>query len=176
MQIHTIQDLIYEIRGQKVMLDFDLASLYGTDTRTLKQAVRRNRKRFPKDFMFQLSIKEWKEVITNCDNLTDRVKFSPVASYAFTEHGVIMAASILRTKRAHNMSIMVVRAFVSLKQFALNYKDLSNEIKELKRTAGGHAIKLNVLFAALKKLLAKKVTQKTWEDRALIGFKTGNSN
>lgn len=87
MQLKKIQSIIYEIRGQKVMLDFDLARLYGTETRSLKQAVKRNRLRFPKDFMFILTKKEWQEVITNCDNLDDSIKYSPSLPFAFTEHG-----------------------------------------------------------------------------------------
>ncbi len=77
MQVTIIQQKIYEIRGQKVMLDFDLAMLYETETRTLKQSIRRNIERFPKDFMFQLNKREWKELITICDNLPDTIKFSP---------------------------------------------------------------------------------------------------
>jgi hypothetical protein len=84
---NNISSLIYFIRGEKVMLDFDLATLYSVETRVLKQAVRRNIKRFPDDLMFILSVSEWKEVITNCDNLGSR-KFSPAKPYAFTEQGV----------------------------------------------------------------------------------------
>ncbi len=100
MQLRLIQNLIYEIREQKVVLDFDLAILYETETRTLKQAVKRNRVRFPKDFMFQLNKKEWQELITICDNLPEGIKYSPALPYAFTEHGVTMLASILKSKKA----------------------------------------------------------------------------
>ncbi|HMI79425.1 MAG TPA: ORF6N domain-containing protein, partial [Ferruginibacter sp.] len=134
MQLQIIQNLIYEIRGQKVMLDFDLANLYGTETRILKQAVKRNIMRFPKDFMFSLNKKEWQEVITICDNLPEGIKYSPALPYAFTEHGVTMLASILKSKKAIQMNISIVRAFITLKQFALNYKELASQIKELKDT------------------------------------------
>ena len=132
MQIHSIQNRIYEIRGQKVMLDFDLALLYGTETRILKQAVRRNINRFPKDFIFELKKKEWQKLITICDKLPDGVKYSPALPYAFTEHGITMLASVLKTSKAIQMNIAIVRAFIALKQFALNYKELAEQIKELK--------------------------------------------
>ena len=103
------------------MFDFDLAMLYGTETRILKQAVKRNIERFPKDFMFQLNKKEWQELITICDNLPEGVKFSPARPYAFTEHGVTMLASVLKSKKAIQMNIAIVRAFIVLKQFALSY-------------------------------------------------------
>ena len=84
MQLQTIQKKIYEIRGLKIMFDFDLAVLYQTETRTLKQAVKRNIDRFPDDFMFHLTKKEWQEVITICDNLPDTLKYSPATPFAFT--------------------------------------------------------------------------------------------
>lgn len=97
MQITVIQQKIYDIRGQRVMLDFDLAGLYGTETRILKQSVKRNLDHFPKDFMFQLNKKEWNELITICDNLPGNIKFSPALPLAFTEHGVTMLASVLKS-------------------------------------------------------------------------------
>ena len=171
MQIQIIQRKIYEIRGQKIMLDFDLAALYGTETRTLKQAVKRNIVRFPKDFMFQLNKKEWQELITICDNLPEGLKFSPALPFAFTEHGVTMLASILKSKKAIQMNIAVVRAFIAFKQFALNYKELSDQIKELKETTGNHNVQLNQIYDALENLLDEKVEQKKWQERERIGFK-----
>ena|ERR1700741_3275291 len=112
MKLAVIQQKIYEIRGHKVMLDFDLAALYGTETRVLKQSVKRNLDHFPRDFMFQLNKKEWKELITICDNLPEMIKFSPSLSFAFTEHGVTMLASVLKSRKAVKMNIAVVRAFV----------------------------------------------------------------
>jgi hypothetical protein len=94
MQLQTIQSRIYELRGQKIMLDFDLAEMYEVETRALKQAVKRNMDRFPEDFMFQLTKKEWQEVITNCDNLPETIRFSPVTSYEFTEQRVAMTQNI----------------------------------------------------------------------------------
>ena len=96
MQLATIRNRIYEVRGLKIMLDFDIAVLYGIETKNLKQAVKRNIQRFPKDFMFQLNKKEWKELITICDKLPEGVKYSPALPYAFTEHGVTMLASVVK--------------------------------------------------------------------------------
>ena len=171
MQLQSLQNKIYEIRGQKIMLDFDLAILYGTETRILKQAVKRNKERFPKDFMFQLTKKEWQELITNCDNLPDAVKFSPALPLAFMEHGVTMLASVLKSKKATQMNISIIRAFIALKQFALNYKELAEQIKELKETTGNHNLQLNQIYTALKNLLTEKAQQKNWQDRERIGFK-----
>ena len=171
MQLQIIQKLIYEIRGQKVMLDFNLAPLYGTETRTLKQAVKRNIERFPKDFMFQLSKSEWQELITIGDNLPEGVKFSPALPYAFTEHGVTMLASVLKSKKAIQMNIAIVRAFIALNQFALNYKDLADQIKKLKETTSNHNGQLNHIYNALENLLDIKAEEKKWEDRERIGFK-----
>jgi len=153
------------------MLDFDVATLYGTETRILKQAVKRNKERFPKDFMFQLNKKEWQELITNSDNLPDGVKFSPALPYTFTEHGVTMLASVLKSKKAVQMNIAIVRAFIALKQFALNYKELAEQIKELKDTTDNHNVQLNQIYNALENLLDEKVEQKKWEERERIGFK-----
>jgi ORF6N domain len=171
MQLQIIQKLIYEIRGQKVMLDFDLAAIYGTETRTLKQAVKRNTERFPKDFMFQLSKSEWQQLITIGDKLPEGVKFSPALPYAFTEHGVTMLASVLKSKKAIQMNIAIVRAFIALNQFALSYKDLADEIKELKETTSNHNGQLNHIYNALENLLDIKAEEKKWEDRERIGFK-----
>jgi len=91
---------IYLIRGRKVMLDFDLAMLYGVQTRALKQQVKRNRERFPQDFMFQLTKVEWDELITNCDKFPVRIRHYPLSPHAFTEQGVAMLSSVLRSKRA----------------------------------------------------------------------------
>lgn len=171
MQLQTIQSLIYEIRGQKVMLDFDLAALYNTETRVLKQAIKRNLMRFPEDFMFKLSKEEWRQVITICDNLPNGIKYSPATPYAFTEHGVTMLASVLKSKMAIQMNIAIVRAFIALKQFALNYKELAEQIKELKDTTGNHNARLNRIHDVLDKLLRQKAEQTKWEDRERIGFK-----
>lgn len=175
MQITVIQQKIYEIRGHKVMLDFDLAVLYGTETRTLKQSVRRNMDHFPKDFMFQLNKKEWKEVITICDNLPDSIKYSPALPFAFTEHGVTMLASILKSKKAVKMNIAIVRAFIAFKEFALNYKDLAGQIHAIRQTVSSHSEQLNQIYDAIEKMMdeneEKKEQKRLWKERVPIGFK-----
>jgi hypothetical protein len=110
--VERIERSIFLIRGQRVMLDADLAELYDVTTKRLNEQVKRNRGRFPADFMFQLTAKEKTEVVANCDHLS-KLKFSPVLPNAFTEHGAIMVASVLNTPRAIQTSVLVVRAFVS---------------------------------------------------------------
>ncbi len=171
MQLTVIQQKIYEIRDQKVMLDFDLAELYETETRILKQSVKRNIERFPKNFMFQLTKKEWQELITICDNLPETVKFSPALPFAFTEHGVTMLASILKSRRAIKMNIAIVNTFIALKHFALNYKDLAEQINEIRQTVSSHNEQLNQIYTAIENMLDDKAEQQTWKDRERIGFK-----
>ena len=114
--VAPIQQLIFEIRGQRVMLDRDLAMLYGVETKALNQAVKRNLYRFPPDFMFVLKVPEFQEVVTKCDRFAS-LKYSSVTPRAFTEHGIIMLASVLRSEVAIQMSIQITRAFVAMRQY-----------------------------------------------------------
>ena len=111
--VSRIQQKIFLIRGQKVMLDMDLADLYGVSTKRLNEQVKRNRRRFPKDFMFRLTVGEKAEVVAICDHPV-KLKFSPNEPFAFTEHGAIMAANILNSKRAIEMGLLVVRAILEV--------------------------------------------------------------
>ena len=104
MDIVPIQNKIYEIRGQRVMFDFDLAEMYQVETRRLTEQVKRNIERFPDDFMFQLTKMEWKEVVANCDNLPDGVKYNPTQPRVFTQEGVSMLSGVLRSKVAIKIS------------------------------------------------------------------------
>lgn len=124
-QTENIKEAIYEIRGQKVMLDYDLATIYGVRTGTLNQAVKRNIDRFPDDFMFKLTVKEWDEL--DCNILNSNMRSQSVTAsanrrnksnppYAFTEHGAVMLASVLRSPSAVQMSVMVTRAFIAMRQ------------------------------------------------------------
>src|SRR4030042_4538381 len=113
--IERIQNSIYLIRKQKVMLDRDLAQLYGVQTRALVQAVKRNIKRFPSDFMFQLTKKEKQELITNCEDILS-LKYSPSLPYVFTEQGVSMLSSVLKSERAIEVNIAIMRTFVKLRE------------------------------------------------------------
>ena len=113
-----IQKKIYELSGQNAMFDFDLSALYEVETRTLKQAVRRNIQHFPKDFMIELSMEEWKELITICDKLPQTAKFSPYPPFAFAEQGVAMLSTVLKSEKAIQVNIAIMRAFVFIRQYA----------------------------------------------------------
>ena len=132
MALDVLWQRIFTIRGKRVMIDRDLAELYGVATKVLNQAVKRNIERFPEDFMFQLTDEEQNELVTNCDHLK-KLKFSYQNAYAFTEHGVTMLSSVLNSKKAIEINVQVVRAFIALRQFAINYKDLQQQITELRQ-------------------------------------------
>lgn len=148
--IERIERSILLIRGQKVMLDADLAELYGVLTKVLNQAVKRNKERFPVDFMFQLTKEEKDEVVTICDHLK-RLKFSPTLPYAFTEHGAIMLATILNSPVAVRASIQVVRAFVRLRQMLASNAELARKLDGLERK---YDAQFKVVFDAIRQLMA----------------------
>lgn len=133
-----IEQRIIKLRGQRVMLDADLAALYGVPTRRLNEQVKRNRERFPADFMFQLNAAEKAEVIANCDHLS-RMKFSKALPYAFSEHGAIQAANMLASPGAVEMGIYVVRAFVRMRQLLALHADLARRLEELEQRTEGLA-------------------------------------
>ena len=144
---NSIQNIIYDIRGVKVMLDYDLATIYGVETRTLNQAVKRNIERFPADFMFRLTVTEWEEVIRNMliDSMPSQIVIASTdrrnksaPPYAFTEHGAVMLASVLRSPSAVQMSVMVTRAFIAMRQalssmlsYDLKIEQLSHKVDQL---------------------------------------------
>jgi hypothetical protein len=128
-------------------------ALYGVATKALNQAVKRNRERFPADFLFPLNAQEKQEVVTNCDHLA-RLRFSPQLPYAFTEHGAIMAATVLNSPRAVEVSVFVVRAFVKLRQLVLSHKELAAKLAELERKVAGHDDSIRQLVAAIRQLMA----------------------
>jgi len=167
VKIGTIQQRILLIRGEKVIIDADVAEAYGVTTKALNQAVRRNAERFPSDFMFRLTKEEKREVVTNCDHLQN-LKFSPVNPCAFTEHGAIMAASVLNSPKAIEVSVFVVRAFVQLREAIAGHKELTRKIAQLERKLGDHDEQIMVLFEAIKQLMDPKPPPKTRR----IGFHT----
>ena len=134
MELQVIQSKIYEIRGSKVMLDFDLAKLYSTETSLLKRAVRRNMERFPEDFMFQLTKEEANSLYSSgvFQAGTPQYNFSAYAPFAFTEQGVAMLSSVLRSPIAVKVNINIMRAFVSVRQFVLTNESNTKEIEYLK--------------------------------------------
>jgi hypothetical protein len=146
-----IEQRILLIRGQKVMLDADLAGLYGVTTKRLNEQVKRNRARFPMDFMFQLTAEEKSEVVANCDHLS-KLKFSPALPYAFIEHGAIMVASVLNTQRAIEVSVFVVRAFVKLREVLTSHKELAYKLSELKRKLGTHDQAIRSLMNTIRQV------------------------
>ncbi len=167
MELQTLKRKIYEIRKQKVILDFDLSELYETDTRSLKQAVNRNIDRFPEDFMFQLTKIEWEELITNCDKLPTTAKFSPSRPYAFTEQGVAMLSSVLRNKKAIDINISIMRAFVLIRQYALSHDDLTFKLNELEFKFDQQ---FSNVYEALTFLMDKDKIDTDQKNRTKIGF------
>ncbi len=167
MQLQVIQQRIYHIRGYKVMLDFDLAELYETETKVLKQAVRRNLNRFPDDFMFELTSKEYNilrsQFVTS--NKRGGTRYLP---FAFTEQGVAMLASVINSPKAIEVNISIVRAFVMLRQLALNYKELSEKIKNLEYK---YDMQFADVFEALDLLIKDKENTDDWKERKPIGYK-----
>ena len=159
IRVGTIQQRILLIRGEKVIIDADLAEVYGVTTKALNQAIRRNRDRFPEDFMFQLTKEEKLEVVTNCDHLK-KLKFSPVNPRVFTEHGAIMAASVLNSPKAVEVSVFVVRAFVQLREVMAGHKELAQRIGQLERTLSDHDDQILVMVEAIKQLMDPKLPPK----------------
>lgn len=132
MELNAIKQKIYEIREQRVMLDFDLAELYDVLTKALKQAVRRNMERFPEDFMFELTWEEYRSLRSQFVTLENgRGKYSKYIPFAFTEHGVSMLSGILNSERAIRINIAIFRTFVALRHYAFTYTELSQKIAEL---------------------------------------------
>jgi len=155
VKVGKIQQRILLIRGEKVIIDADLAEAYGVTTKALNQAIRRNADRFPADFMFRLTKEEKREVVTNCDHL-ENLKFSPVNPRAFTEHGAIMAASVLNSPKAIGVSVFVVRAFVQLREAIAGHKELARKIAQLEKKLGDHDEQIMVLVEAIKQLMDPK--------------------
>lgn len=141
---------ILKIRGSRVLLDADLAVLYGVPTKRLNEQFKRNRSRFPEDFAFRLSRKERDEVVANCDHL-GKLKFSRSMPYAFTEHGALMAASVLNTPRAVEISVYVVRAFVRLRELLNEHKTLVKRLEALESKYDGQ---FKVVFDAIRELMS----------------------
>jgi hypothetical protein len=155
VRMEAIQSLIYALRGYRVMLDRDLADLYGVETRALNQAVQRNRSRFPEDFMFRLTLEEGRAVIASrSQNVIlkwgENLKYAP---YAFTEHGAVMLANVLKSARAVRASILVVRAFVSLRQMLATHEDLVRKVEAIERRVGKHDRELQEIIKMLRELL-----------------------
>ena len=166
VSVEVIATKILEIRGKKVMLDSDLARLYGVETKVLLQAVKRNLRRFPDDFMYQITKQE--VTILRSQIVTSSWGGRRYHPYVFTQEGVAMLSSVLNSERAIQVNILIMRAFVKLKEMLLTHKDLAEKIEALEKKYSSHDKKIKVVFDAIKQLieLHKK-------DRVITGFKVG---
>nr|WP_300601574.1 ORF6N domain-containing protein [Niabella sp.] len=195
MQLTVIQQKIYEIRDQRVMIDYDLADLYQVETKRLKEAVRRNRNRFPDDFMFELTKEEYdalrsqiatlKHAIVAEDELvvSKRGRHSKYSPFAFTEHGVAMLASVLNSEKAIEMNIAIVRAFIALRQLTLLRNNFLEQLQQLRielyQRIDGHDAQLSQIYDALENMLdteaekrhQEKAKAESWKNRERIGYK-----
>lgn len=169
MQLQNIQNKIYEIRGQKVMLDFDLAELYEVETRVLKQAVRRNIDRFPEDFLFELSKDEYDFLRSQIVTLeTGRGRHSKYNPFVFTEQGVAMLSGVLKSTKAVQVNIAIMRAFVLMREYALSHKDLTEKLKEI---ADKYDKNFEDIYQAINYLIGEKEKEFDLKNRKKIGFK-----
>ena len=180
-KLSQIQNMIYEIRGQKVMLDRDLAGLYGVEVKRLNEAVKRNIERFPPDFMFQLTQDEWnilRSQFATANETIAKVRFCP---YVFTEHGVLMLSNVLNSTKAISMSIQIIRVFDKLRKFALEQKSKGIRIEELHKLLmlhientdyklSKHDKTIEQIIIALNNLITQPPKTKK------IGFHPGNSS
>jgi hypothetical protein len=169
MEITQIHQKIYEIRGQKVMIDFDLAELYEVQTKVLNQAVKRNLDRFPERFMFRLTKTEWdnmrSQIVTASDQNKRNISTTP---FAFTEHGVTMLSSVLKSQKAIRINIMIIDAFIILKQIT---KNQSNFVEQLQKLEIKYDKQFDDIFEAINYLLKKDSLEKHAKERRKIGYK-----
>lgn len=188
METQLIQTKIHVLRGQRVLLDFDLATLYEVETRALNQAVKRNLERFPEDFMFQLSSEEWetlRQVLANTPITSSQFVMSypkdrglRYLPYAFTEQGVAMLSSVLRSKKAIHVNIAIMRAFVALRHYALSYTELAQKMAELEARTGKDIADIHEVLRWLgeenqtraNETAALLPASQSWEKRRQIGF------
>ena len=152
MELQVIQNKIFEVRGYRVMLDFHLAELYNVKTKVLKQAVKRNIQRFPSDFMFELDKEEFHQLVTICDQFPETLKHSSVSPMVFTEQGVAMLSTVLRSQTAIDVNISIMRAFVLMRQMVIGYDELLKRIEELEERT---AAQFSEIYQALTQLLSK---------------------
>jgi hypothetical protein len=166
MELELIKNSIIEIRGKKVILDFELAKMYQTETKRLKEAVRRNIRRFPSDFMFELLSDEWNELRTQF--ATSKKGGTTRPPFAFTEQGVAMLSSVLNSEIAIEVNIAIMRAFVMMRQFALTYQELSEKLIELEKL---HNQKFDDIEQVLKYLIQKDNQKTQQTTRKQVGYK-----
>jgi hypothetical protein len=163
--VEHIASRILIVRGQRVMIDADLAALYGVPTKRLNEQVKRNRTRFPGDFAFRLTALETAKVVANCDRLA-KLRFSATLPFAFTEHGALMASAVLNTPKAVDVSIFVVRAFVRMREALAGHKELAKRLDELECKVGTHDRAIGQILEAIRQLTQLPESTK----RRRIGF------
>ena len=184
--IQSLQNRIYEIRGQRVILDKDIAQLYEIETKVLNQSVKRHIERFPEDFMFQLTNDELEKIRIQVKDLypgeislrsqfvtlkTGRGEHAKYLPLAFTEQGVAMLSGIINSKKAINMNIAIMRAFVELRRVLLIKTDFKHQLDEIKERLGGHDAQLTQIYEAIENILDENAAKNKWENRTRIGFK-----
>lgn len=159
-----IASKILLIRDQKVMLDSDIADLYGVPTKRLNEQVKRNIERFPSNFMFQLTKEEKEQVVANCDHLK-KLKFSPVLPKVFTEHGIMMVANVLTSERAIKVSIQIIEVFIKMREVLQSNNELLLRMEKLERNLGKHDMQIAQVFQLLKQFVKEE------SERNQIGYK-----
>lgn len=171
MELQIIQSKIYEIRGMRVMLDYDLAEMYQVETKNLKRSVRRNIERFPEDFMFELTKEEYDFLRCNFGTLenTGRGQFAKYLPFAFSEQGIAQLSSVLNSPLAIQVNISIIRAFVALRQYALGYTELNRKLEDF-------MVETNMQFSDIYQALTELASQKELEERPRrrIGFNAQN--
>jgi hypothetical protein len=167
----VIIDKIIVLRNKKVMIDRDLATLYGVTTKRLNEQVKRNIKRFPGDFMFQVTTEEKEQLIFMFEHLNG-LKYSPVLPYVFTEHGAVMLASVLNSEQAISVNIQIVRVFTHIRQMLTDNTELRLEIEKIKNKLDNHDKNIELVFQYLDELLEQK--EKPSPPRKRIGYKPDN--
>ena len=167
----VIMNKIYLIRGKKVMLDRDLAELYGVETKVLKQTVRRNIKRFPSDFLFEMTIEElqdWRSQIVTSNADKKGLRYPP---FCFTEHGVIMLASVLNSDRAININVQIVRIFTKMREMLASHKEILQKLVKIEHRLAKHDNQILVIFQYLKQMEQVKQQKLDQQNRKRLGYK-----
>ncbi|PCI04834.1 MAG: DNA-binding protein, partial [Flavobacteriaceae bacterium] len=157
------------IRNKKVMIDSDIAELYGVTTKRQNQQVTRNKSRFPSHFMFQLTVGEKEEVVANCNHL-DRLKYSSVNPRVFTEHGIMMLASVLKSSQAINMSIKIIEIFIAMREVLLTQSDLVLKLQEIQEKVTSHDEQISLIFEYIKQVESYKEQDFDQKNRKRIGY------
>ncbi len=184
--IQSVQNRIYEFRGERVILDRDLAALYEVETKALNLAVKRNISRFPSDFMFQLTKEEFASINIQVNHLEQQdaqrglrlqietsnnrggTRYMP---YAFTEQGIAMLSGIVNSSKAIAMNIAIMRAFVEIRRIVQRQNDFTEQLNEIKQRLGNHDAQLSEIYDAIENILDENVAKRKWDDRDKIGFK-----